>query len=77
MVVAISMLTLGTQLWSKYVPKYLELLNASTLIIGLYGSLESALSALYQYPGGVLADRMWVSNINTDGYIHTIIPSSG
>ena len=62
MVTAVLILTLGTQLWSKYVPKYLEFLGASALIIGLYGSFQSAVSALYQYPGGVLADKMGSKN---------------
>lgn len=62
MVVTVFILTLGGRLWSRYVPKYLELLGASTLVVGLYGSLKVALSALYQYPGGVLADKIGTRN---------------
>ena len=58
MVFAVLIITLGEQMWSKFVPKYLEALGASTVIIGLYGSMKLLLGALYQYPGGVLSDKL-------------------
>jgi MFS family permease len=42
----------------EVVPKYLEALGASTPIIGLYGTAEDFFDAIYQYPGGWLADHL-------------------
>ena len=55
---AILFLGLGEELWKKFIPKYLEALGATTPIIGLFGTAEDFLDALYQYPGGWLADRL-------------------
>jgi len=49
---------LGEELWKKFLPKYLETLGAGTPIIGLFGTAEDLLDALYQYPGGWLADHL-------------------
>jgi MFS family permease len=51
-------LGLGEELWKKFIPKYFEALGASTPIIGLYGTAQDFLDAIYQYPGGWLADRL-------------------
>jgi len=48
---------LGEELWKKFLPKYLESLGASVPIIGLFGTSEDFFDALYQYPGGWLADQ--------------------
>jgi MFS family permease len=48
---------LGEELWKKFLPKYLESLGASVAIVGLFGTSEDFLDALYQYPGGWLADH--------------------
>lgn len=55
---AVFLLGLGEELWKKYLPKYLEALGATTPIIGLFGAAENFLDAIYQYPGGWLADRI-------------------
>jgi MFS family permease len=55
---AVLILSLGEELWKKFVPKYFEALGASTPIIGLYGTAEDFFDAAYQYPGGWLADRL-------------------
>jgi len=55
---AVFILGLGEELWKKFVPKYLEALGASMPIIGLYGTAEDLLDAIYQYPGGWLADHL-------------------
>jgi MFS family permease len=52
------MIGLGEELWKKYLPKYLEALGASVPVIGLFGTAENLLDAIYQYPGGWLADRV-------------------
>ena len=55
---AIFLVGLGEELWKKFLPKYLEALGASTPIIGLFGTAEDFFDAIYQYPGGWLADRL-------------------
>ena len=55
---AIFILGLGEELWKKFLPKYLEALGASTPIIGFFGTAEDFFDAIYQYPGGWLADRV-------------------
>jgi MFS family permease len=52
------LLGLGEELWKKFIPKYLESLGAGTAIIGLFGTAEDFFDAIYQYPGGWLADRL-------------------
>ncbi|HEX8766470.1 MAG TPA: MFS transporter [Candidatus Acidoferrum sp.] len=53
---AIFLVGLGEELWKKFLPKYLESLGASVAIVGLFGTAEDFFDALYQYPGGWLAD---------------------
>ena len=55
---AVFILGLGEELWKKFVPKYLEALGANTLVIGFYGTAETFFDAIYQYPGGWLADHL-------------------
>ena len=55
---AVFILGIGEELWKKFLPKYLEALGASTPIIGLFGTVENLFDALYQYPGGWIADRV-------------------
>lgn len=54
---SVFILALGEELWKKFLPKYLEALGASTSVIGLFGTAEDFLDAIYQYPGGWIADR--------------------
>lgn len=54
---AIFLIGFGEELWKKFLPKYLEALGASAPIIGLFGTAENFFDALYQYPGGWIADR--------------------
>lgn len=55
---AVFLLGLGEELWKKFLPKYLEALGASTPVIGLFGTAEDFFDAIYQYPGGWIADRI-------------------
>jgi MFS family permease len=55
---AVFLLGLGEELWKKFLPKYLESLGATTLIVGVFGTAEDFFDAIYQYPGGWLADRL-------------------
>lgn len=54
---AVFLIGLGEELWKKFLPKYLESLGASVAVVGLFGTTEDFFDALYQYPGGWLADR--------------------
>ena len=71
----------GDEMWSRFVPKYLEILGAGALLIGLYDGLKTALSAVYAYPGGVVAD-LWghrralvaFSLVTVVGYLIALIP---
>lgn len=56
--VAVFLLGFGEELWKKFLPKYLEALGASTPIIGLFGTAEDFFDAVYQYPGGWIADHL-------------------
>lgn len=55
---ALVLLGLGEELWSSFVPKYLEALGAGVFVWTGYRALKDLLDAIYQYPGGVLADRL-------------------
>jgi MFS family permease len=50
--------SMGEELWEKFLPKYLEALGAGTAVIGLFGTVKDFFDAIYQYPGGWLADRV-------------------
>jgi len=54
---ALFLLGFGEELWKKFLPKYLEALGAGTATIGLFGTFQDFLDAIYQYPGGWVADR--------------------
>lgn len=58
MLTATLLLGMGEDLWVRFVPKYLEVLGAGAWGIGAYGVLKDFLDAVYQYPGGWLADRL-------------------
>jgi MFS family permease len=52
------LLSLGENLWRKFLPRYLQALGAPIVVIGTFGSLEDFLDGFYQYPGGWLGDRL-------------------
>src|SRR5437763_17089682 len=54
---AVFLLGFGEELWKKFLPKYLQALGATVPVIGLFGTAEDFLDAIYQYPGGWIADR--------------------
>ncbi len=54
---AVFLLGLGEEMWKKFLPKYLEHLGAGPFVIGMFGTTEDFFDAVYQYPGGWLADR--------------------
>jgi MFS family permease len=58
LLVAILVIGAGEELWIRFVPKYLQTLGATALVIGLYDALRTLLGAVYAYPGGVVVD-LW------------------
>jgi MFS family permease len=52
------LLGFGEELWKRYLPKYLEALGAGVGTVGLFGTTKDFFDAVYQYPGGWLADRV-------------------
>jgi MFS family permease len=55
---SVFLLFLGEELWKKFIPRYLEALGAGAVTVGLFGTAKDFFDAIYQYPGGWLADRM-------------------
>jgi MFS family permease len=55
---AVFLLGFGEELWKRFIPKYLEALGASIPFISLFGTVENLLDAVYQYPGGWIADHL-------------------
>ncbi|WP_132058929.1 MFS transporter [Halorussus amylolyticus] len=56
--VAMFAFSLGFQMTGRYMPQYLSFLGASSVVIGLYGSVGNLISAVYPYPGGAISDRV-------------------
>ena len=50
--------SLGFQMTGRYMPRYMSVLGASSIAIGLFGSFGNLISAVYPYPGGALSDRV-------------------
>jgi MFS family permease len=42
----------------RYIGRYLSVLGAASVVVGLYGSLGQLLGAAYPYPGGAVSDRI-------------------
>ena len=57
LLLAIFVIGAGEELWMRFVPKYLQTLGASVLVIGLYDGIRTLLGAIYAYPGGLVVDR--------------------
>jgi MFS family permease len=56
LLIAIFVIGAGEELWMRFVPKYLQAVGATVLVIGLYDALRTLLGAIYAYPGGVIVD---------------------
>jgi MFS family permease len=55
--VALFAFSLGFQMTSRYIPRYLSVLGASGFVIGLFGTVQNVIGAAYPYPGGAISDR--------------------
>ncbi len=60
LVLSVAMLafSLSFQMTTRYVPRYIEILGGSGLVVGLYKSLGDLIGAVYPYPGGAVSDRI-------------------
>ncbi|MFC7044057.1 MFS transporter [Halobacteriaceae archaeon GCM10025711] len=56
--VAMFAFSLGFQMTSRYLPRYMSVLGAGAAAIGLYGSFGNLIAAVYPYPGGAFSDRV-------------------
>ena len=56
--VAMFAFSLGFQMTSRYVPRYMSVLGAGSVAIGLFGTARNLLGAVYPYPGGAVSDRI-------------------
>ncbi|PSP88580.1 MFS transporter [Halobacteriales archaeon QS_4_66_20] len=50
--------SLGFQMTSRYIPRYMSVLGAGGLAIGAFGTVGNIISASYPYPGGAISDRI-------------------
>ena len=57
LLVAIFVIGAGEELWMRFVPKYLQAIGATVLVIGLYDAMRTLVGAIYAYPGGIFVDR--------------------
>lgn len=55
---AVFLFAFGEELWNSFLPKYMEALGASIALISVFGTFKDFLDAVYQYPGGVISDRL-------------------
>jgi len=58
LLVAIVLITGGEELWSRYIPNYMQALGAGVLAVAAYGTLHDLLDAVYQLPGGAITARL-------------------
>ncbi len=56
LLVLIILILTGEKTWERFVPKYLEGIGASLIIIGGFGFLQNILGAFWALPGGYIAD---------------------
>src|SRR6266496_1478424 len=48
----------GEKMWERFIPKYLEGLGSSILIISGWGFLQNFLASFWSLPGGYIADKI-------------------
>lgn len=55
---AIFLIASGEELWVRFIPRYIEALGGSVLIVAAYGTAKDLLDAVYQFPGGAATARL-------------------
>ncbi|HKR05916.1 MAG TPA: MFS transporter [Bacteroidia bacterium] len=50
----------GEKIWERFLPKYLEGIGASVLVIGALGFMQNMLGAIWALQGGYFSDRIGV-----------------
>lgn len=55
---AIFLIACAEELWWRFVPDYLRALGASVGVVAVYGTFKDLLDAVYQFPGGLLTQRI-------------------
>ncbi|HYL27032.1 MAG TPA: MFS transporter [Candidatus Nitrosotalea sp.] len=55
---AIFLIACAEELWWRFIPDYLRALGASVGVVAIYGTFKDLLDALYQFPGGLLTQRI-------------------
>ena len=80
LLLAIVLIAAGEETWMRFVPKYLQVLGASTFVIGAYDALKTLLGAVYAWPGGIAVDRfghraalMSFTGISIAGYLLVLV----
>lgn len=80
--VAMFCFSLGFQMTSRYLPRYMSVLGAGAVVIGWYGSFGNLVSAVYPYPGGAVSDRIGSRRaltlfgaLSSAGFIIWILPA--
>src|SRR5258706_1850877 len=48
----------GEKMWERFIPKYVEGLGSSILIISGWGFMQNFLASFWSLPGGYIADRI-------------------
>ncbi|MBF0140684.1 MAG: MFS transporter [Magnetococcales bacterium] len=57
MLAMVVLVGMGERMADRFLPIYILAVGGSSLAVGLLGSLENLLGALYSFPGGYLSDR--------------------
>ena len=55
---AIFLIAGAEELWSRFLPAYIEALGGSIIVVSAYGVLKDLLDAIYQFPGGAITARL-------------------
>ena len=55
---AIFLIACAEELWWRFIPDYLRVLGASVGVVAVYGAFKDLLDAVYQFPGGLLTQRV-------------------
>ena len=55
---AIFLIACAEELWWRFVPDYLRALGTSVGVVAIYGTFKDLLDAVYQFPGGLLTQRI-------------------